>query len=98
MGYIPNPHPDGNPGSPNFTPEQQGLAASSNTRALPGPCWIFPEEPQRSLPGRAELEHELLPPTWALQQGTLPQEDNATFETKLKAKPNYYRQKQADTG
>lgn len=97
MGYTPNPHPDGNPGSPNFTPEQQGLAASSNTGALPGSCWIFPEEPQSSLPGRAELEHELLPLTWVLQQRTLPQEDNATFETKLKAKPSCYRQKQADT-
>lgn len=65
--------------------------------ATPGPCWIFPEEPQSSLPGRAELEHELLPLTWVLQQRTLPQEDNATFETKLKAKPSCYRQKQADT-
>lgn len=79
MGYTPNPHPDTSPGSPNLTPKQQGLAASSVTGALTGSCWIFPEELQRSLPGRAELEHKLLPLTWALRQGTLPQEDNATF-------------------
>lgn len=103
MGYTPNPHPSTNPGSPNFTPKQHGLAVSTNTGALPGSYWIFPEELQRSLPGRAKLEHEPLALAWAPRQGKLhregrlPREDKATSETKLKAKPNYYRQKQADT-